>query len=259
MMPGVRAARITCGGIESKYNYTHETPSVPQHCGATRWVLTRMIEEDLQITVNNRTLAAIRVLPEGQKSECMLVYAPGAGSNLNDRFGKLLAQHLAGAGISTVRFQFLYMEDRKRRPDPPKLLEETWREVIQAIRPTSGKLVIGGRSMGGRIASHVVAQGTEADGLALFAYPLHPPSNPEKLRDVHLPNIFVPTLFCSGTRDSFATPEELEAAASKLPNSVIHQLEGADHGFAVLKSSGRTQSDVWTEAAESFLTWLSNI
>ena len=109
----------------------------------------------------------------------MLVYAPGAGSNLNDPFGRYLAQHLAGAGISTVRFQFPYMEDRKRRPDPPRLLEETWREVIRIVRPSSGRLVIGGRSMGGRIASQVVAQGTKVDGLALFAYPLHPPSNPE--------------------------------------------------------------------------------
>ncbi len=113
--------------------------------------------------------------------------------------------------------------------------------------------------MGGRIASQVVAQWTVVDGLALFAYPLHPPSSPDKRRDGHLPNINVPTLFCSGTRDSFATAEELEAAASKLPNAVIHHLEGADHGFAVLKSSGRTRTEVWTEAADSLLSWLSDI
>jgi len=113
--------------------------------------------------------------------------------------------------------------------------------------------------MGGRIASQVVAQGSEVDGLALFAYLLYPPSNPEKRRDGHLPNINVPTLFCSGTRDTFATSEELEAAASTMRNAVIHQLESADHGFAVLKSSGMTQKDVWTEAADSLLSWLSNI
>ncbi len=113
--------------------------------------------------------------------------------------------------------------------------------------------------MGGRIASHVVAQGTEIDALALFAYPLHPPSNPEKRRDGHLSNIDVPTLFCSGTRDSFATAEELKAAASKVPKAVVHQLEGADHGFAVLKSSGRTRTEVWTEAADILLSWLSGI
>ena len=84
-------------------------------------------------------------------------------------------------------------------------------------------------------------------------------ANPGKRRDGHLPNINVPTLFCSGTRDSFATVEELEAAASKLPNAVIHQLEGADHGFAVLKSSGRIQKGVWIEAADSLVAWLSDI
>ena len=218
-----------------------------------------MIEEDLQITVNDRNLAAIKVSADGQESGCVLVYAPGAGSNLHDPFGKYLAHHLAGVGVSPVRFQFPYMEEKKRRPDPPRLLEETWREVIRTVRPTSGRLVIGGRSMGGRIASQVVAQGTAVDGLALFAYPLHPPSNPEKRRDGHLPDINVPILFCSGTHDPFATSEELEVAASKLPKAVIHRLEGADHGFAVLKSSGRTRSEVWTEAADGLLSWLSNI
>ena len=81
---------------------------------------------------------------------------------------------MAGNGIPTLRFQFLYMEEEKRRPDPPKLLEETWREVIRATRPVDGRFIVGGRSMGGRIASQVVAQGTKVDDLALFAYPLHP-------------------------------------------------------------------------------------
>ena len=218
-----------------------------------------MIEEDFQVTVEDRNITAIRVLPHVQESGCVLVYAPGAGSNLQDPFGRYLVQHMAGTGISTVIFQFPYMEERKRRPDPPRLLEETWREVIRVVRPTSDRLVVCGRSMGGRIASQVVAQGTVVDGLALFAYPLHPPSSPEKRRDGHLPNINVPTLFCSGTRDPFATAEELEEAASKLPKAMIHQLEGADHGFAVLKSSGRTRTEVWTEATDSLLSWLSNI
>ena len=218
-----------------------------------------MIEEDLRLTVNDRNLAAIKSLPDGQESGRVLVYAPGAGSNLHDPFGKYLAQHLAGVGISTVRFQFPYMEDGKRRPDPPRVLEETWREVIRTVRSTSGRLVIGGRSMGGRIASQVVAQGTDVDGLALFAYPLRPPSNPEKMRDGHLPDINVPTLFCSGTRDSFATAKDLEAAASKMPKATTHQLNGADHSFMVLKSSGRTRQDVWSEAAGAVLSWLSDI
>ena len=97
------------------------------------------------------------------------------------------------------------------------------------------------------------------DALALFAYPLHPPSNPGKRRDEHLPKISVPTLFCSGTRDTFASAEELAGAASKMSKATVHHLNGADHGFAVLKSSGRTRADVWAEAVDSLLSWNSDI
>ena len=218
-----------------------------------------MTEERFQFTVRDRQVSGLRVRPENPASACTLVYAPGAGSNLQDPFGNYLAEHLDGAGITTIRFQFPYMEEAKRRPDPPGLLEETWREVIRITQPFNGRLVVGGRSMGGRIASQVVAQGMEVDALALFAYPLHPPSNPEKRRDGHLPEIRVPILFCSGTRDTFASAGELEEAASKMPRATVHHLNGADHGFAVLKSSGRTRADVWAEALDSLLSWISDI
>ncbi len=110
--------------------------------------------------------------------------------------------------------------------------------------------------MGGRIASQVVAQGTAVDALALFTYPLHPPGNPDKRRDQHLPEVRVPTLFCSGTRDAFASPDELKEAASKVQDSRVHSLDGADHGFRVLKSSDRTSEDVWAEAVGAMLEWL---
>ena len=215
-----------------------------------------MTDQSFQITVNDKPITAITTLPENQDPTSHFIYAPGAGSNINDLFGKYLSQRLGTSGIATVRFQFPYMEDRKRRPDSPKLLEDTLREVIQSVRSSATKLVIGGRSMGGRIASQVVAQGTPVDGLALFAYPLRPPTNPSTVRDDHFPEIGVPTLFCSGTRDAFGTPEELQAAASKVPNSKIHLLDGADHGFGVLKSSGRTKDDVWREATDGLLAWL---
>jgi predicted alpha/beta-hydrolase family hydrolase len=113
--------------------------------------------------------------------------------------------------------------------------------------------------MGGRIGSHVVAQGTKAAALALFAYPLHPPGKPEQRRDAHLPDIAVPTLFCSGTRDAFASPEELREASTLVPNASVHALDGADHGFAVPKSSGRTLQDVWAEAVDALVAWLRAI
>ena len=120
----------------------------------------------------------------------------------------------------------------------------------------ASKIVAGGRSMGGRIASQVVVQDTAVDALALFAYPLRPPGNPERVRNAHFPDIGIPTLFCSGTRDSFGTPEELKAAAAEVSNSTVHLLEGADHGFTVLKSTGKSREDGWFEAVEALLDWL---
>ncbi|MEE8158573.1 MAG: alpha/beta family hydrolase [Dehalococcoidia bacterium] len=198
-------------------------------------------------------------MPDGPLGEFIFIYAPGAGSNVNDGFGSHLSHTLGAKGISSVRFQFPYMEARRRRPDSRPVLEDTWRSVIKEVGAKGLKLVIGGRSMGGRIASQVVAQGVEAEALALFAYPLHPPGKPSQWRDEHLPDINVPTLFCSGTRDTFATPEELETVAARIPDATVHILNGADHGFSVLKSSDRTRQDIWDEAIGVLLNWMDNL
>ncbi|MCH8185946.1 MAG: dienelactone hydrolase family protein [Chloroflexi bacterium] len=219
-----------------------------------------MPDEKLTVAVAaDRTVTALMTQPEGESSGWRFVYAPGAGSNVHDPFGVHASQRLAAEGFSSVRFQFPYMEDGRRRPDRTSALEETWRMVIEAVRAPGLRLVVGGRSMGGRIASHVVAQGVEVDALALFAYPLRPPWRPEQLRDGHLADISVPTLFCSGTRDAFAAPDELRSASSRVVTSSVHLLEGADHGFSALKSSGRTRDDVWDEAIDAMLEWLRDV
>ena len=218
-----------------------------------------MSEETLQIAVSSeRTITAIRTPPEAPSNGWLFVYAPGAGSNVHDRFGAYACRHLAGLGFTTVRFQFPYMEAGKRRPDVPGVLEATWRAVIDATRADGLRLAVGGRSMGGRIASQVVAKGVAADALALLAYPLRPPRSPSQVRDAHFPAIKAPTLFCSGTRDSFAAPDELRLAASKVPHSKVHLMEGADHGFSVLKSSSRTREAVWEEAAAAVVELLNS-
>ena len=214
-----------------------------------------MPDNELTITASDSQVSARWTVPASGNG-AVFVYAPGAGSNHEDGFGKLLAELLPAQGVGMVRFQFPYMEAEWGRPDQPRVLEETWRAVIEIVRPEAKMTIVGGRSMGGRYASRVVAQGAPADGLALFAYPLHPPGNPERPRDGHFPEIKTPTLFCSGARDSFATPEELRTAAAEVPDATIHILQGADHGFAVPRSTGRTRDDVWAEAAEAFLAWL---
>jgi predicted alpha/beta-hydrolase family hydrolase len=184
------------------------------------------------------------------------VYAPGAGSSLHDPFGAFAAEALSRHGVEVVRFEFPYMASGKKSPDRPAVLEATWRAVIDAVRPKQRKLAVGGRSMGGRIASQVVAQGVKVDALALFAYPLHPPGRADKMRDEHLQAIACRTLFCTGTNDAFASPEELRAGASKMKRAKVHVLEGADHGFAVKKASGRTREEVWEEGVGAMVRWL---
>ncbi len=188
-----------------------------------------------------------------------VVYAPGAGAKLSDGFGLALAEALPPQGIGVLRFQFPYTEEGRRLPDRLPVLEATWTAAIRFARDRGGRLVAGGRSMGGRIASQVVGKGEAVDGLALFAYPLHPPGRPDQRRDAHLPRIAVPTLFCSGTNDAFATPEELRAAAALIPRVTVHLLRQADHGFHVAKRTGRTRQEVWDEAIAALVTWLATI
>ena len=187
------------------------------------------------------------------------VYAPGAGSNLQDPFGQRLAERLPDAGIALVRFQFPYQEARSRRPDRPSTLLATWRVVLESARTDGTRTAIGGRSLGGRIASVLASEDASVDALGLFAYPVHPPGKPEQSRTAHLPGIVCPALFCSGTRDHYATPDELAAAAALVPRASVHLLDGADHGFATLKSSGRSRDDVWDEAAGALVEWLGGL
>jgi uncharacterized protein len=205
-------------------------------------------------------VSVLETLAGERRAGSLLVYAPGAGSNIHDPFGAFCSRELAGAGIDTWRFQFPYMEAGRRGPDRPPVLEQTWLAVLKLALEGPQVTVAGGRSMGGRIASQVVAgENQSVAGLALFAYPLHPPGRPERLRAAHLPLITVPALLCSGTRDAFGSPDELTAAAALVPDARIHLLEGADHGFNVLKSSGRTRSDVWREAVTTLLDFIRSL
>lgn len=224
-----------------------------------------MLDRSFTVDVSDAgSVTAIRTPAEG--ATWTFVYAPGAGSNIHDPFGAYAARALAARGIATVRFQFPYMEAGRRGPDRTAVLEATWRAVIDAVRDGATRLAVGGRSMGGRIASMVVAQAEAspgrrafADALALFAYPLHPPGKPGQLRTEHFASINVPALFVSGTKDAFGSPDELRAATKPLKRTTLHLLDGTGHGFAVPKSSGRTREDVWAEAVDAFAAWLTSI
>jgi len=228
------------------------------HYPGEAWLEAMISQENLSVAISaGRTVTAIWTsCEEATQIGWSFVYAPGAGSNLHDPFGMFAAEALAKVGIATLRFQFPYMEAGKRIPDWEPVLEATWLSAIEAARERSATLVLGGRSMGGRIASQVVATGADVGGLALFAYPLHPPGKPDDWRDRPFPLIGVPTFFCSGTNDPFASPDELRIALAKIPGAQLHLLDTADHGFNVRKRDGRSREDVWREAIQAFERWL---
>src|SRR5437588_6360200 len=131
-----------------------------------------MASETMKIEVpGSGSVSAVRSAAKGT-TRWLFAYAPGAGSNIDDPFGVYASDALAAHGVEVVRVQFPYMEAKKKSPDRPAVLEATWRAVIERLRGEAPKIVVGGRSMGGRIASQVVAQGVEVDAVALFAYPL---------------------------------------------------------------------------------------
>jgi predicted alpha/beta-hydrolase family hydrolase len=189
----------------------------------------------------------------------LFVCAHGAGGNMSDRGMLQVAALLRDRGVDVVRFNFLYKEKRIGRPDPmPRLRKCTEAVVARArdeIRPR--RLLIGGRSMGGRAASMLAADGFACDGLLLLAYPLHPEGKPEQLRDAHLPAIALPVLCFNGTRDALCRRDLMESVLERVgPRFEMHWLEGADHSFHVLKSSGRTDAQVLEEVGELSEGWV---
>ena len=165
--------------------------------------------------------------------KAVLVLAHGAGGDLNDKLLAGVAGRLAGKGIAVLRFNFPYREAGRGGPGSARQSEDAYRAVAIAARIPGVPLFIGGKSYGGRMASHIVADGFDADGLVLISYPLHPPGQFEKLRTAHLPQIKVPTLFIRGTSDTFSREDLFEDALSALPNATVVRVEGGDHSLRV--------------------------
>ena len=189
-------------------------------------------------------------------ADLALVFAPGAGADIHHEFMAHVARALAGAGMLVQRFNFPYAEKGRRSPDPQGALESTYRAAGDALKATTkAPVILSGKSMGGRIASHVVAGGYECDGLIFFGYPLHPPGKPERLRDEHLNGIATPMLFIEGSRDPFCTLDTLARVRARIPSSDLVVIDDADHSFRVRKASGRATSDAWDQVATAAAEW----
>lgn len=189
----------------------------------------------------------------------VVVLAPGAGADMGAEFMQVFAEGLAARGLSVVRFNFAYAEQGRKSPDRQPVLEDTYRTVVEHVRTKFAprKLVLGGKSMGGRIASHIVASGTRADGLVFLGYPLHPPGRPDRIRDAHLYDVTVPMLFVEGTRDPFCPLDTLERVRTKITAPTdLYVVDDGDHSLKVRKSSGRSTPEAWGAAVETTADWI---
>jgi len=190
----------------------------------------------------------------------LLVLAHGAGAGMRHPFMEKLAGELAGVGVTTLRYQFPYMEGRRRVPDAPAVLMAT---VVAAVRAAAEAapdlpLLAGGKSMGGRMTSQAAAQRPleGVRGLVFFGFPLHPPNQPGTKRAEHLAKVAIPMLFLQGTRDTLADLTLLRPVCTKLGSrATLHVIETADHSFHVLKKSGRSDPEVLRELAEKAASW----
>jgi len=192
----------------------------------------------------------------------LFVFAHGAGGHMADRGVLGVTEALRARGLHVVRFNFPYREKGSSHPDTMPRLKECVAAVAAHARREVGPqtLILGGRSMGGRVASMLAADGSPCDGLLLLAYPLHPAGRPEELRDAHLAKIEVPVLCLNGTRDALCRRDLMEGVVGRLTDRwTMHWLEGADHSFRVLKSSGRSDAEVLGEIAEACAAWASGL
>jgi hypothetical protein len=188
--------------------------------------------------------------PEGRAAELRLVLAHGAGATMDSPFMEETARALAAESLTVVRFEFSYMREyrlshKRARPDPPKVLEDTWAAVVEQLGDPRG-LVIGGKSMGGRIAS-MVADRLGVRGLVCLGYPFHPAGRPSILRVSHLKELKTPALFLQGTRDTLGSREEI-AGYTLSPSIRLEFLEDGDHSFKPRKISGRTYQENMSQA-----------
>lgn len=195
-------------------------------------------------------------------ADWMVVLGHGAGAGMRHTFMERMAGMLADRGIATLRYEYPYMTAGSRRPDPAARLEAVTRRVVEfaAAEWSEMRLAAGGKSMGGRMTSRAQAAAPLArvETLIFFGFPLHASGAPGVDRAEHLGAVAVPMLFLQGTRDSLADLELMRSVCAKLEaRATLHVVDGADHGFAVLKRSGRSNDDVMNELADTALDWLA--
>ena len=191
----------------------------------------------------------------------VLVLAHGAGGGQKSTWIVKAARALAAGGITCATFDFPYITAGRKVPDKAPVLEAHWRAVLDEAQSKFPPLplFIGGKSMGGRIASHIAAEGVEGvRGLVFFGYPLHPPGRPDQRRDAHLPRISVPMLFVQGSKDTFGNEQELSALVPSLKAATLHVVPGGDHSFKV-PGGVKAQQPAFDNVIATAANWMTAV
>ena len=221
-----------------------------------------LTEHRFEATTGSGDVSALLLRP--LDADSLLVLAHAAGVGMRHHFMEALAVRLADLRIATFRYQFPYLENGRRRPDYQPILLKTVRSAVGAASVVSEGLPLfaGGKSMGGRMTSLAASKETLStiQGIAFFGFPLHPPQKPGIERSEHLREVGVPLLFLQGTRDKMAALDLLEPVCQDLLQATtLRVVEGADHGFHVLKRSGRTDDEVQDELADATRSWIDGL
>ncbi len=225
--------------------------------------------EKLVVTTNEGDAVTVLIYTASKQGRAgqTVILGHGAGAGQLHPFMQLFASGLAERGFDTITFNFVYMEKGRGAPDPKAKLESCYRAVIDAAQKhkklKGNRLVIGGKSMGGRIASQVAATPETAEhitALIFLGYPLHPPGRPDKLRDAHLPQIKAPMLFVQGSRDTFGTTEEISDLIKRLHlPATLYPIDGGDHSLKVPKKGNPPQAQVYETTMDEIARWLRTV
>ena len=209
-----------------------------------------------------RTIRAVMGVPRTTTMDAVLFLAHGANNNMDQPLIAGLHGQLAKAGLVTVRFNFPYAEDGHKRPDPDDILEGVFRLVLEYVAEAEEfkglEILLGGKSMGARLAAQIVAKDVGASGLVFLGYPLHPPGKPEKLRDQPLYQLPCPALFIEGTRDPFCRMDLLGKVLGQMPvRSDLHVIPGVGHSY---ESGGHTMAqEILPQITRVILGWLDSL
>ena len=229
--------------------------------------------DQLSIAIDDTATTSARLYEDLAATDlgATLILAHGAGAGQTSPFIVCFAEGLAARGLPVVTFNFLYTEQGRRAPDRRPKLEACYRAVVDSVRTRAPEraLLIGGKSMGGRIATQIAAApGAEDEaglpaadigGVVALGYPLHPPGRPDKMRDAHLPRITVPVLVIQGARDTFGTDAELRPVLERMPQARLHVIEGGDHSLNIRRQSAPPQDVIHAGVMDEIVRWTSRV